>query len=52
MDKPKPNQVAHFYSGQILPSGAVLLRRPVPFYSGVDTEKAIVPFALLISMQK
>jgi hypothetical protein len=31
MDKPKPNKMAHFYSGQIQPNGALLLRRLVQF---------------------
>ncbi len=37
MDKPKPNKVAQFCSGQIQPSGALSLRRMVRFWSGVDT---------------
>jgi len=36
MDKPISNKVAHFYSGQNQPSGALLLRRLVRFKSGVD----------------
>ena len=37
MDKPKPNKLAQFYSGQIQPNGALSLRRSVQFWSGVDT---------------
>jgi len=36
MDKPKPNKLAQFYSGQIQPNGALSLRRSVQFWSGVD----------------
>ena len=36
MDKPKPNKLAQFYSGQIQPKGALSLRRSVQFWSGVD----------------
>ena len=38
MDKPKPNKLAQFYSGQIQPNGALSLRRSVQFWSGVDSE--------------
>jgi len=38
MDKPKPNKLAQFYSGQIQPNGALSLRRSVQFWSGVDKE--------------
>ena len=37
MDKPKPNKLAQFYSGQIQPNGALSLRRSVQFWSGVDS---------------
>ena len=37
MDKPKPNKLAQFYSGQIQPNGALSLRRSVQFWSSVDT---------------
>ena len=37
MDKPTSNKVAQFYSAKIQKSGALLLRRLVQFYSGVDT---------------
>jgi len=37
MDKPKPNKLAQFYSGQIKPNGALSLRRSVQFWSGVDS---------------
>ena len=36
MDKPKPNKLAQFYSGQIQPNGVLSLRRSVQFWSGVD----------------
>jgi hypothetical protein len=39
MDKPKPNKVAQFYSGQIRQNGALLLRRLAQFCSGVDNER-------------
>jgi len=40
MDKPKPNKLAQFYSGQIQPNGALSLRRSVQFWSGVDIMEA------------
>ena len=36
MDKPTSNKAVHFPSGQNQPSGALSLRRPVRFCSGVD----------------
>jgi transposase len=41
MDKPKPNKLAQFYSGQIQPNGALSLRRSVQFWSGVYTAQAL-----------
>ena len=41
MDKPKPNKLAQFYSGQIQPNSALSLRRSVQFWSGVDSSTHI-----------
>jgi hypothetical protein len=46
MDKPKPNKLAQFYSGQIQPNGALSLRRSVQFWSGVDRFSAKVSYGV------
>jgi hypothetical protein len=48
MDKPKPNKLAQFYSGQIQPNGALSLRRSVHFWSGVDRAESNTKFLHLI----
>jgi hypothetical protein len=52
MDKPKPNKLAQFYSGQIQPNGALSLRRSVQFWSGVDSSQIASPFSNWFGREK